>query len=155
ASFADAQTPTLHSLYHTRSGQTQLVEDAPGGVVAGDPAHRAAARGRRAAAIDPIVRGFDAPGSGLGGILGEEPGQLAVEDVSAIKRQLPLEVPGRLDLDAGLAVLIDREAVLDRLGEVLVQTKKVAPKELGLCRVVIGREESERSVEAEECQGVV
>src|SRR5262249_46240368 len=140
ASFAQSPKPTLHSLYHTRSGQTQLVKDAPSGVVAGDPAHRAAPRGRRATPVDPLACRFNVSGSCMGGILGEEPGELAVEDVSAIERQLPLEVPRRLDLYAGLTVLVNREALLDRLGEVFVQTMEVAPKELGFRRVVIGRE---------------
>src|SRR5690242_16824327 len=94
-----------------------LCEDALGGIAPGDAAHRAATLGRRAAAVDARVGGLHAPGVALIVIVGEEPGECLVKDIALVKGKLLLKVLRGLDLDAGIAVSVHGQAVLDGLGQ--------------------------------------
>src|SRR3954471_9509397 len=103
----------LNLTYTSDSG----AEHRHGGVVARDAADAAAAA--RAGAADPDVGppGLDAPAAHLGLVLGERPGQVAMEDVAPWQPELGLQLERRARLQARLTGRRQVQAVLDRLAE--------------------------------------
>lgn len=122
-------------------------------VVAGDPADAAAAHRARPAEQHVGVRGLHAPAPGV--LLRVREGEVAVEDVAAGQPQVPLQVERGLGLDAGLAPLVEGEAVGDRLLQVRVQFGEGRLQQGRAGGVVVGGEEPGRGVQAEEGEGLV
>ncbi|GAB7142946.1 hypothetical protein LRC484719_15340 [Mycobacterium riyadhense] len=89
--------------------------------MATDARHRAAAAGARAAQQDPLVGSGDPPPPRRGVqralIVSERPTQVAVEDVACGHLQGMLQVPGGRRLDAGPALRIGADYILNRFGQ--------------------------------------
>lgn len=78
-----------------------------------------------------------------------------MEDVAAGQSQVPLQVERGLGLDAGLAPLVEGEAVGDRLLQVRVQFGEGRLQQGRTGGVVVGGEEPGRGVQAEEGEGLI
>ncbi|CAO0833571.1 hypothetical protein SMICM17S_13273 [Streptomyces microflavus] len=78
-----------------------------------------------------------------------------MEDVAAGQAQIAFEVERGLGLDAGFAVLVEGQAVGDRLLQVGVEFGEGGLEQGGAGGVVVGGEEPGRGVQAEEGQGLV
>src|SRR5262245_1302866 len=128
------------------SGRASL-EHRHGGVVTADAADAATAAG--AGAADQEVRRVrrDAPAVAVVP-LRPRPAQLAVEDVAAGHGQARLQVARPDGLEARTAVGVAGQAVGERLGQVRVEARHVAPYRLGEDRaVVVAREQPGRRLE--------
>src|SRR6266516_7991393 len=92
-------------------------QDRHRGVVAADAADRAATAGAGAAYEHARMPRLHPPPADLVWFLREGPGQIAMEDVAAWEAEFGFQVDGCLRLEAGSAVRVVQQAVLDRLSE--------------------------------------
>jgi hypothetical protein len=125
------------------------------GAAAGDAGDRTAAAGTGAAQQHVVVRRGDAPRADLLGRLRPWPLQVAVEDVAAGQAERLLEIEWALGLDAGAPVLVERDDVEQRLGEVCLEAGDRALEVLGGDALRVGLEQGVRCVQAEQCQRLV
>src|SRR6476646_267337 len=96
----------------------------------GDAADRAAPRSAGSGAVDPGDVGGDAPRTRLILVVGKEPGHGLVEDVAAIQAEDALQIHGGLNLEAGPAINVVRQAVFKWFLQHLVQTRNVTLPDL-------------------------
>ena len=102
-----------------------------------DTAHPAAAARAGAAHEHPRVVGLHPPAVLVLAPFGPRPVEVAVEDVPAGHGELALDVERGHRLDAGAAARVAREAVGERLGELLVEGVEVAGGDRGASGVVV------------------
>ena len=124
-------------------------EHRAGGAEAGNAADPAAAP--RAGARQPHVGegGLDAPAADLGVGLRERPRQVTVKDVATGHRELGLELDRGAGLEAGLAMRIVEQALLDRLGEHRVERAQRGGDRLALGRGRVAGKQPRRHVQGE------